>query len=239
MVQYTRRDDVLARSARVSIGIDVHKCSCHVTALVENEKVFSGAMPAEYAALKSLLARFGDCELRVAYEAGPCVKATSRAAATLGCGAPWRRTAGVSYAKTRRCERSTSASSASAAANARSWQLHVRSPDGSATSSCTGKHMSSERQRVHADLSADTSQAEPSVPSRRARYDSCGTAADYDTLRTTAPGGRRKPPASASLLSGRSGGRLSSAPRGSPIFGRRFTRQFTGRPYRKTTTIET
>ena len=72
MAHYTRRDDVLARNARVSIGIDVHKWSWHVTALVEDEKVFSGAIPAEYTALTSLLGRFEDCELRAAYEAGPC-----------------------------------------------------------------------------------------------------------------------------------------------------------------------
>ncbi len=72
MAQYTRRDEVLARSARVSIGIDVHKCSWHVTALVESEVVFRGGIPAEYRALKSLLVRFQNCELRAAYEAGPC-----------------------------------------------------------------------------------------------------------------------------------------------------------------------
>ncbi len=72
MAHYTRRDGVLARSARVSIGIDVHKLSWHVTALVEDEEVFSGGIPAEYAALKSLLGRFEDCEFRVGYEAGPC-----------------------------------------------------------------------------------------------------------------------------------------------------------------------
>ena len=58
MAQYTRRDDVLARSVPVPIGIDVHKWSWHVTALVESEKVFSGAMPAEYAALKNLPGAF-------------------------------------------------------------------------------------------------------------------------------------------------------------------------------------
>jgi transposase len=72
MADYTRRDDVLARSARVSIGIDVHKSTWHVTALVEDERVFSGAIPAEYAALTGLLERFEDCEVRAAYEAGPC-----------------------------------------------------------------------------------------------------------------------------------------------------------------------
>ncbi len=72
MTEYRRHDDVLARSAQVSIGIDVHQWSWHVTALVEDEKVFSGAIPAEYAALTSLLERFEDCELRAAYEAGPC-----------------------------------------------------------------------------------------------------------------------------------------------------------------------
>ena len=34
MNQYTRRPDILARSAAVCIGIDIHKYSWHVTALV-------------------------------------------------------------------------------------------------------------------------------------------------------------------------------------------------------------
>jgi transposase len=72
MAHYTRREEVLARKAQVFIGIDVHQWSWHVTALVEDEKVFSGAIPAEYGALKGLLERFEDCEFRVAYEAGPC-----------------------------------------------------------------------------------------------------------------------------------------------------------------------
>jgi len=72
MAQCTRHDDVLARSTRVCIGLDVHKWSWHVTALAAAVKVFSGAMPAEYAALKSLLERFEDCEIVAAYEAGCC-----------------------------------------------------------------------------------------------------------------------------------------------------------------------
>ena len=72
MVQYRRRQGVLASSSVVSIGIDVHKESWHVTALVAGEVVFRGRIPGTYDALRQLLDRFVDCEIRVAYEAGPC-----------------------------------------------------------------------------------------------------------------------------------------------------------------------
>ncbi len=72
MSECIRRNDVLARSARVYMGIDVHSRSWHVTALVEDERVFSGTVPADYGALKALLERFEDCEVRVGYEAGSC-----------------------------------------------------------------------------------------------------------------------------------------------------------------------
>lgn len=62
----------LARGKKVSIGIDVHKESWHVTAFVEGEEVFNGRMPAEYRALDRLFERFKDCLIKAAYEAGPC-----------------------------------------------------------------------------------------------------------------------------------------------------------------------
>ena len=57
---------------KVSIGIDVHKDSWHVTARTDGEEVFNGRIPASYHSLMKLLERFKDCQIRVAYEAGPC-----------------------------------------------------------------------------------------------------------------------------------------------------------------------
>ena len=57
---------------KVSIGIDVHKDSWHVTARTDGEEVFDGRIPASYHSLMKLLERFKDCQIRVAYEAGPC-----------------------------------------------------------------------------------------------------------------------------------------------------------------------
>jgi len=62
----------LARGRKISIGIDVHKESWQVTAISEAEELFHGRMPGDYLALRKLLDRFVDCQVRVAYEAGPC-----------------------------------------------------------------------------------------------------------------------------------------------------------------------
>ena len=67
-----QKGKILARGKDVEIGIDVHKESWHVTANVEEEEVFNGNMPSEYHSLKKLMARFKDCRIKVAYEAGPC-----------------------------------------------------------------------------------------------------------------------------------------------------------------------
>jgi transposase len=56
----------------VYVGVDVHKASWHATALVDGEVIFSGGIFPVYRALKDLLARFEECEILVAYEAGPC-----------------------------------------------------------------------------------------------------------------------------------------------------------------------
>ena len=57
---------------KVSIGIDVHKDSWHVTVRTDGEEVFNGRIPAAYHSLMKLLERFKDCQMKVAYEAGPC-----------------------------------------------------------------------------------------------------------------------------------------------------------------------
>ena len=54
------------------MGIDVHKENWHVTVLVAGEELFHGRIPGDYAALRKQLQRFVECQIRVAYEAGPC-----------------------------------------------------------------------------------------------------------------------------------------------------------------------
>ncbi|MBS1232978.1 MAG: family transposase [Nitrospirae bacterium] len=63
---------ILATGTDVNIGIDVHKESWHVTVMSEGEEIFHGRMPSSYQAFKRFLARFKNCRIRVAYEAGPC-----------------------------------------------------------------------------------------------------------------------------------------------------------------------
>ena len=72
MTGYYGKQKILARDKTVSMGIDVHKEHWHVTVLVAGEELFQGQIPGEYAALRKLLARLLDCQIRVAYEAGPC-----------------------------------------------------------------------------------------------------------------------------------------------------------------------
>jgi transposase len=67
-----QKGKILAKGKNVDIGIDVHKEKWHVTARVEREEVFHGGMLSHYHSLRKLLARFKDCRIRVAYEAGPC-----------------------------------------------------------------------------------------------------------------------------------------------------------------------
>lgn len=72
MVDRTRSRRVLARGRKVYVGVDVHKASWHATVLVDGEAIFSAGILPLYRALKDLLLRFQDCEICVAYEAGPC-----------------------------------------------------------------------------------------------------------------------------------------------------------------------
>jgi transposase len=56
----------------VSIGVDMHKQSWRVTALVEGEVAFTGTLAkANYESFRKLLARFEGNHVRIAYEAGP------------------------------------------------------------------------------------------------------------------------------------------------------------------------
>jgi transposase len=72
MRQNTEKKRYLARGKTISVGIDVHKRSWHVTAISGGIVLFSGAIPPSYDALISIFRRFDDCMIQVAYEAGPC-----------------------------------------------------------------------------------------------------------------------------------------------------------------------
>ncbi len=72
MTGYYGNDKVLARGKTVSMGLDVQKENWHVTVLVAGEELFHGRIPGEYVALRKLLDRLLDCQIRVASEAGPC-----------------------------------------------------------------------------------------------------------------------------------------------------------------------
>ncbi len=72
MTGYYGKEKILARGKTVAMGIDVHKENWHVTVLVAGEELFHGRIPGDYAALRKLLNRCVDCQIRVAYEAGPC-----------------------------------------------------------------------------------------------------------------------------------------------------------------------
>jgi transposase len=59
------------KGREVNIGVDVHKRSWRVTALLEGVVVIAGSVPPTYEAFKKLLRRFEGATIRVAYEAGP------------------------------------------------------------------------------------------------------------------------------------------------------------------------
>jgi transposase len=71
MKQVTRKNNTLASRQVVSIGIDVHKRSWHVTAVSEGTVVSKASIPPRYEALTEFIKRFEGCEIAVAYEAGP------------------------------------------------------------------------------------------------------------------------------------------------------------------------
>jgi len=63
---------VISKGREVSIGVDVHKVSWHVTARAGGEEIFNSGIPGTYQALRGLLDQFKDGRMKVAYEAGPC-----------------------------------------------------------------------------------------------------------------------------------------------------------------------
>ncbi len=64
MTEYYGNEKVLARGKTVSMGIDVHKENWHVTVLAAGGELFHGQIPGEYAALRKLLDRCVDCQIR-------------------------------------------------------------------------------------------------------------------------------------------------------------------------------
>jgi transposase len=63
-------DTINVNGKTVNVGIDVHKLSWHVTALVEGVIVESATIKPSYHVLKKLLAQYKGARIRIAYEAG-------------------------------------------------------------------------------------------------------------------------------------------------------------------------
>lgn len=72
MKKNTEKKKYLARGKTISVGMDIHKRSWHVTAISSDVVLFTGAIPPSYDALMSIFRRFDTCMMQVAYEAGPC-----------------------------------------------------------------------------------------------------------------------------------------------------------------------
>jgi transposase len=64
-------DMVNVNGKMVNVGIDVHKQSWHVTALIEGDVVVTVTIQPFYSVLQRLLAQFKGARIRIAYEAGP------------------------------------------------------------------------------------------------------------------------------------------------------------------------
>lgn len=63
-------NQVIPEGKTVFIGIDIHRNSWHLTAIVENEVIFSGALPAAPEALLKFLKRYDNSSIESVYEAG-------------------------------------------------------------------------------------------------------------------------------------------------------------------------
>jgi transposase len=61
----------LTLEKKVYVGIDVHKENWHITIRAEEEEVFNGRIPGNYASLRKVLDRYRGNSVKVAYEAGP------------------------------------------------------------------------------------------------------------------------------------------------------------------------
>jgi transposase len=71
MAMSVRKTKLDVKGKVINIGVDVHKRSWHVTALVEGVIVLFGSSNPAYEAFKKLLRRFEGATIRVVYEAGP------------------------------------------------------------------------------------------------------------------------------------------------------------------------
>ncbi len=63
-------NQVIPEGKTVFVGIDIHRNSWHLTAVVEDEVVFSGALPPDPEALLKFLIRYGNNPIEAVYEAG-------------------------------------------------------------------------------------------------------------------------------------------------------------------------
>ena len=72
MTARVRTNKINFKGKMVSIGIDMHKCSWRITALVEGEIVLAVTLARpSYDSFKAILTRFKGNHVRIAYEAGP------------------------------------------------------------------------------------------------------------------------------------------------------------------------
>ena len=71
MAMSVKKKEPDGKGREVNIGVDVHKRSWRVTALLEGVFVMARSVPPTYEAFKKLLRRFEGARIRVAYEAGP------------------------------------------------------------------------------------------------------------------------------------------------------------------------
>ena len=71
MEKDTGNSKILARGKTISVGIDVHKRSWHLTAVSDSVVLFKGTIPPSIEVLHSIFDRFVNCRIKVAYEAGP------------------------------------------------------------------------------------------------------------------------------------------------------------------------
>ena len=62
-------NQIIPESKTVFIGIDIHRNNWHLTAVVEDEVVYSGGLPADPEALLKFLKRYSQNSIRVVYEA--------------------------------------------------------------------------------------------------------------------------------------------------------------------------
>ncbi len=73
MATRVKRNKINFKGKKVSIGIDIHKKSWRITALVEEEIVMAITLSRpNYDSFRKVLARFKGNHVRIAYEAGPC-----------------------------------------------------------------------------------------------------------------------------------------------------------------------